>query len=89
MISANLVKGQSLSNVLQIVDQTVAKLNMTPEYRSGLVGKSKEFGRSARGYVMAFLLSIVLMYMVLAAQFESFVDPITILISLPLSVPSR
>ncbi|MBI4875156.1 MAG: efflux RND transporter permease subunit [Acidobacteria bacterium] len=87
MISANLVKGQSLSNVLEIVDQTVAGLNMPPEYRSGLVGKSKEFGRSARGYVMAFLLSIVLMYMVLAAQFDSFVDPITILISLPLSVP--
>jgi HAE1 family hydrophobic/amphiphilic exporter-1 len=87
MITANLVKGQSLSNVLQIVDQTVANLNMPPEYRSGLVGKSKEFGRSARGYVAAFMLSLVLMYMVLAAQFESFIDPITILISLPLAVP--
>jgi len=87
MITANLVKGQSLSNVLEIVGQTVANLNMPPEYRSGLVGKSKEFGRSARGYVMAFMLSLILMYMVLAAQFESFVDPITILISLPLAVP--
>ena len=87
MITANLVKGQSLSNVLEIVGQTVANLNMPPEYRSGLVGKSKEFGRSARGYVMAFTLSLILMYMVLAAQFESFVDPITILISLPLAVP--
>ncbi|MEK7750479.1 MAG: efflux RND transporter permease subunit, partial [Acidobacteriota bacterium] len=87
MITANLVKGQSLSNVLEIVGQTVTNLNMPPEYRSGLVGKSKEFGRSARGYVAAFMLSLILMYMVLAAQFESFVDPITILISLPLAVP--
>ncbi len=86
-ITANLVRGQSLSNVLAIVDQTVKDLNMPPEYRSGLIGKSKEFGRSAQRYVMAFLLSIVFMYMVLAAQFESFIDPVTILISLPLAVP--
>ena len=38
-------------------------------------------------YVIALLLSIVLMYMILAAQFESFIDPVTILLSLPLAVP--
>jgi hydrophobic/amphiphilic exporter-1 (mainly G- bacteria), HAE1 family len=79
--------GQSLSNVLQILEQTVQEMNLPPSYRTGLVGRSKEFARSARSYVFALLLSIVLMYMVLAAQFESFIDPITILISLPLSVP--
>ncbi len=87
MISANMVGGQSLSNVLQVLDKAVVDLNMPPQYRSGLVGKSKEFGRAATNYVIAFLLSIIFMYMILAAQFESFVDPITILISLPLSVP--
>jgi HAE1 family hydrophobic/amphiphilic exporter-1 len=86
-LSANLVEGQSMSVVLPIINETVASLNMPPEYQSGLVGKSKEFGRAAAGYVIAFLLSIVFMYMVLASQFESFIDPITILISLPLSVP--
>jgi len=86
-ISANLVEGQSLSNAIDILNQTVASLNMPPEYRSGLVGRSKEFGRTAMGFVVAFLLSIVFMYMVLASQFESFIDPVTILISLPLSVP--
>jgi hydrophobic/amphiphilic exporter-1 (mainly G- bacteria), HAE1 family len=87
MISANLVKGQALSKVIPIVDEEVKNMNMPPEYRSGLIGRSKEFGRAGALFVFAFLLSFVFMYMILAAQFESFVDPITILISLPLSVP--
>ncbi|MSV28684.1 MAG: hypothetical protein EXQ52_08060 [Bryobacterales bacterium] len=60
---------------------------MPPEYSTGLFGRSKEFGRAAKSYILAFVLSIVFMYMVLAAQFESFIDPVTILISLPLSAP--
>ncbi|MEB2360155.1 MAG: efflux RND transporter permease subunit [Bryobacteraceae bacterium] len=87
MVSANVVEGQSLSNVLQIVDRTIADMNLPAEYRTGLLGQSKEFGRAFTNYVIAFVLSILLMYMVLAAQFESFIDPVTILISLPLSVP--
>ncbi len=87
LLSANLVKGQSLSTVLQIVNQTVADLNMPPGYRGGEVGRSKEFGRAAANYVIALMLSILFMYMILAAQFESFIDPVTILLSLPLSVP--
>jgi HAE1 family hydrophobic/amphiphilic exporter-1 len=87
LISANLVKGQSLSNILQAANQTVEQMNLPPGYRGGEVGKSKEFGRAAVNYLIALMLSIVFMYMILAAQFESFVDPITILLSLPLSVP--
>ncbi len=87
MISANLVQGQALSNIIPLLNRTVERLNMGPEYRSGLLGRSKEFGRASMGFVIAFLLSIVFMYMVLASQFESFVDPITILVSLPLAVP--
>ena len=89
MILANIdeATGQSLSNVITEINSAVAALNMPPEYRTGLIGQSKEFGRAANAFVMAFLLSIILMYMILAAQFESFVDPITILLSLPLSVP--
>jgi hydrophobic/amphiphilic exporter-1 (mainly G- bacteria), HAE1 family len=87
LITANLVKGQALSNVLTELTRTIEELNMPPGYSTGLVGQSKEFGRAASNFVIAFILSIVFMYMVLAAQFESFIDPITILISLPLSVP--
>jgi HAE1 family hydrophobic/amphiphilic exporter-1 len=86
-LTANFAEGQSLSNVIAVLDRTTAALNMPPEYRFGLLGRSKEFGRAAMGFVIAFLLSIVFMYMVLAAQFESFIDPVTILISLPLAVP--
>jgi len=87
LITANLVKGQALSNVITDLQSTIDSLNMPPGYAYGLVGQSKEFGRAAKNFVIAFLLSIIFMYMVLAAQFESFVDPVTILISLPLSVP--
>ncbi len=86
-ITANIVGKQSLSNVIDVLDQTVAGMHLPAEYRTGLIGRSKEFGRAGKAYVMAFALAILFMYMVLAAQFESFVDPITILISLPLAVP--
>jgi HAE1 family hydrophobic/amphiphilic exporter-1 len=88
LLTANIVKGQtSLSEVLTQLDKTIADLNMPPGYNTGLVGQSKEFGRAATNYIIAFMLSIVFMYMVLAAQFESFIDPVVILLSLPLSVP--
>ncbi|HYO81113.1 MAG TPA: efflux RND transporter permease subunit, partial [Bryobacteraceae bacterium] len=88
LITANIVKGEtSLSDVLVVLNQTIADLNMLPGYNSGLVGQSKEFGRAAASFVIAFILSIVFMYMILASQFESFIDPVTILLSLPLSVP--
>ena len=87
LISANLVNGQALSNVIPIVDQTVKDLNLSPEYQTGLLGRSKEFGRAIGLFLFAFALSFIFMYMILAAQFESFIDPITILLSLPLSIP--
>lgn len=87
MISASVIGGQSLSEVLKITEETVATLDMPPQFRAGTIGRTKELGRAASGFIIAFLLSITFMYMILAAQFESFIDPITILISLPLSVP--
>ncbi|OYW09015.1 MAG: hypothetical protein B7X34_07530, partial [Acidobacteriia bacterium 12-62-4] len=87
LISASVVGGQSLSEVLAVADNTVKELNMPPGFRTGTIGRSKELGRAGASFVIAFLLSIIFMYMILAAQFESFVDPIVILLSLPLSMP--
>jgi hydrophobic/amphiphilic exporter-1 (mainly G- bacteria), HAE1 family len=87
LLTANIVAGNSLSNVLAILDQEIAALNLPPGYSTAPLGTSREFARAGQAFVIAFLLSVIFMYMILAAQFESFLDPFIILLSLPLSVP--
>ncbi|TXH29872.1 MAG: efflux RND transporter permease subunit [Elusimicrobia bacterium] len=85
-ITANL-QGAPIGYAIEKADETARSLRLPPEYKTGLQGKAKEFGRMIRGFLVAFLLSFVFMYMVLASQFESFLHPITIMLTLPLSIP--
>ncbi len=87
MVVGNLTKGLALSDLLAIVDKEVDAMNMSSDYTHGAVGRSRELGRTVTNFLIAFMLSVIFMYMILAAQYESFIDPITILLSLPLSIP--
>jgi HAE1 family hydrophobic/amphiphilic exporter-1 len=86
-ISANLLPGGSQADILAKLDQFTAELHMDPGYASVGVGQSKELARTAYYFIVAVSLTLIFMYMVLAAQFESFLHPFTILLTLPLAVP--
>ena len=86
-LTANVAPGGSQSAVLAELDNAVSGMNLESGYKTGLVGRSKELGRAGGYFLLAITLSFIFMYMVLAAQFESFIHPVTILLTLPLAIP--
>jgi HAE1 family hydrophobic/amphiphilic exporter-1 len=86
-IRANATAGYALADRLQAVREEAAKLGLPPAYSTTVIGRGRELERTFGEFILAFALSIAFMYMILAAQFESLVHPITILLSLPLAVP--
>jgi hydrophobic/amphiphilic exporter-1 (mainly G- bacteria), HAE1 family len=84
---ANVKPGGSQAAVIQKMNQFAKEINIDSAYKTGLAGRSKELGRAGYYFMLAFTLSFVFMYMVLAAQFESFIHPVTILLTLPLAIP--
>ncbi len=79
--------GYALADRIEALRDAVVKLEMPPGYTTRIAGRGREMERTFREYIYAFTLSVIFMYMILAAQFESLVHPFTILLSLPLSVP--
>lgn len=86
VVVANL-KDVALGDAVRDVDAYVKSLPLPPGYRHEFIGRAKMLAESNNNFVIAFLLSFLFMYMVLAAQFESLVHPITILLALPLTLP--
>src|SRR6266850_4526911 len=84
---ANVLPGGSQAEVVARLKEFVDQENMGPGYASATTGRARELGRSAYYFMLAFSLSFIFMYMVLAAQFESFIHPVTILLTLPLAIP--
>ncbi|TFY99307.1 efflux RND transporter permease subunit [Ramlibacter henchirensis] len=84
-ITANLSSDYSLGQALQFMEQTAAKV-LKQGYTTDLNGTSREFRNSQGALAIVFVLALVFIFLVLAAQFESFVDPFVILLSVPLSM---
>ncbi len=84
-ITANLAPSLALGDALAIMDR-IAEDILPPGYTTDLNGQSREFKKSSGSLALVFGLSLLFIYLVLAAQFESFVDPLIILLSVPLSM---
>ena len=84
-ISGSIAPGFSLGPILRQIEE-IARQEMPAGYTLALTGNSREFYESSAELYATFAVSLLFIYLVLAAQFESFVDPITILLSVPLAL---
>ncbi|MEO6407583.1 MAG: efflux RND transporter permease subunit [Burkholderiaceae bacterium] len=84
-ITANLAPGYSVGEGLAFMDATAAKI-LKPGYSTALNGASREFRSSSGALGMVFALALLFIFLVLSAQFESFIDPFVIMLSVPLSM---
>ena len=87
LVLANMLPGYSSQAVMDALAKKAEEMNMPAAYSYGFTGRSREQGKAALNFLLAFVLSGVFMYLILAAQFESWIHPVTIMLSLPLTVP--
>jgi multidrug efflux pump len=84
-ISAGLAKGKTISEGLAEMDK-IAKEVLDESFRTALAGDSKDFRESSSSLMFAFMLALILIFLVLAAQFESFKDPLIVMMTVPLAL---
>jgi multidrug efflux pump len=84
-VSANMAKGYTLGDAITAMD-SIAKRVLDDTYKTELSGQAREFKESSNSIYLAFALALVLVYLVLAGQFESFRDPLIIMITVPLAL---
>jgi hydrophobic/amphiphilic exporter-1 (mainly G- bacteria), HAE1 family len=87
VVTANLEGNKALGEAADELERYVKSMHLPVEYRGEFLGRVKTLKESNGGFGVAFLVSFLFMYMILAAQFESFIHPITILVALPLTLP--
>jgi HAE1 family hydrophobic/amphiphilic exporter-1 len=85
-VVANL-DGLALGEAMQDVARIVARANLPPGYQVVFTGRAKTLQETGQNFLIAFGLAMIFMYMILAAQFENFVHPVSILLAVPLSLP--
>jgi HAE1 family hydrophobic/amphiphilic exporter-1 len=86
-LRAGIAPGYALADRLEALEGAVREMNLPIEYTASVSGRGRELQRTFNQFLWAFLLSFIFMYMILASQYESTIHPLTILLSLPLSVP--
>ncbi len=86
-VFCNLLPTASQAEIQNAMMAEFGRLDAGSDYRGAFTGRSRELGRAAENFIIAFVLSLVFMYLILAAQFESWLHPVTILLSLPLTLP--
>ena len=84
-VSAGLGQGYTISDAIDEMDR-IAKETLDDTFRTALTGDSRNFRESSNSLLIAFGLALLLIYLILAAQFESFKDPAIIMITIPLAV---
>ncbi|QHT66858.1 efflux RND transporter permease subunit [Rhodocytophaga rosea] len=84
-VSAGLAEGKTLGEGIAAMNEVAAKI-LPPTFKTDLAGQSKEYADSSSSLFFAFILALVLIYLILAAQFESFIDPFIILLTVPTSI---
>jgi HAE1 family hydrophobic/amphiphilic exporter-1 len=84
---ASVAPGYALADRIEALRGAVGEMNLPAAYSTTVSGRARELERTFTEFIWAFILSIIFMYMILASQFESTVHPVTILLSLPLSIP--
>nr|MBA3442314.1 efflux RND transporter permease subunit [Pyrinomonadaceae bacterium] len=86
-LRANVAPGYALADRIEALRGAVAEMNLPAAYTTTISGRGRELEKTFYEFIWAFLLSVLFMYMILASQFESLIHPVTILLSLPLTVP--
>jgi HAE1 family hydrophobic/amphiphilic exporter-1/multidrug efflux pump len=84
-ISASLAEGKTIGDGIEAMQQIANRL-LDPTFQTALSGPSRDYAESSSNIVFAFVLALILIYLVLSAQFESFIDPLGIMLTVPLAL---